>query len=83
MKQVGKKTKEWLKILKQWKKDHPPNFQGYYTCHICKGWVHESEVTLDHVIPRSNAKNYTNRHDDSNLQPAHGLCNNEKGSKKY
>jgi len=37
----------------QWVKRHPPNHAGFYYCHICGGWVHESEAELDHIEPKS------------------------------
>lgn len=83
MKQNGKQATLWLKIRKQWVKDNPPNFQGYYQCYICFRWIPENELTLDHVIPKSNAQNYANRHDPENLKPCCYTCNSEKGSKKY
>lgn len=36
-----------------WVKRHPPNHAGFYYCHICGGWVHESEAELDHIRPKS------------------------------
>jgi len=60
-------------------KDNPPNHQGYYECYICLKWVDYTEVTLDHVIPRSRAPHL--RYDLDNLRPCCGTCNSNKGSK--
>lgn len=78
---MSKKSNEWLRIRKQWLKDNPPNHEGYYMCYICGRWIAASVITIDHVIPRSNANNYANRHDVSNLRPCCWSCNNKKGSK--
>lgn len=78
----NKQAKIWLKIRAEWKKQNPPNFQGYYICYLCGTWIPENELTLDHVIPKSNAKNYANRHDFNNLKPCCYPCNSKKGSKK-
>src|SRR5665213_1596395 len=36
-----------------WMKRNPPNHAGYYYCHLCGGWVHQSEAELDEIEPRS------------------------------
>lgn len=78
---MARETKrEWLKIRSKWLKAHPPNHQGYYECYLCHTWINYSEITLDHIIPKSNASNYSSRHDWSNLAPCCGKCNSEKGS---
>jgi len=38
---------------KAWVERHPPNHAGYYYCHLCGGWVHQSEAELDEIEPRS------------------------------
>lgn len=78
MKQIGKQGKLWLKTRKQWLRDNPPNFQGYYQCYICNQYIPQNEVTLDHVKPRS--KNPELRYDSDNLKPCCYVCNNKKGS---
>lgn len=57
------------------------NLADYYNCYICGKYLTPLETTLDHVIPRSNFRNYANRHDYSNLKPCCATCNTEKGSK--
>lgn len=79
MKQVGRKGKLWLKTRREWLRENPPNFQGYYVCHICGTWVHEKGMELDHVIPRSRKPDGLT--DFENLKPSHSLCNSNKGSK--
>ena len=83
MKQNGKQFKLWQKVRREWVKLNPPNFQGYWICYLCNKWIDKYELTLDHVIPKSNAINYSARHDDGNLRPCCGTCNTEKGSKVY
>lgn len=57
-----------------------PSHEGYYVCGICGAPVHESEMELDHINPRSgNPESFA---DSQNLQPAHALCNQEKGSRR-
>lgn len=81
IKRIGKIAKKWVQTRNQWIKDNPPNHLGCYICGICGGILHVDELTLDHVVPRSNFRNYDKRDDYSNLQPAHYFCNTEKGSK--
>lgn len=78
---MSKKSNSWLRIRGQYLRDNPPNHQGYYICAICGSWVHHRVITVDHIIPRSNAHNYAHRNDYSNLQLACWNCNNAKGSK--
>lgn len=52
--------------------------EGNRTCGICKKTISSlEETTLDHILPGSGK-------DDSekNLQMAHIICNNEKGSRR-
>lgn len=84
IKPIGKRTIEWLKIRRAWFKANPAE---YYECKLrispmCPKFMKKNETTLDHIIPKSNAANYANRHDFSNLQPACSPCNNQKGSKQ-
>ena len=52
---------------------------GYYICGICGHWVLAEEVTLDHIEPRTHENMFL----ASNIQPAHGYCNYNKGSKRW
>lgn len=69
------------RIRKRWRKLNPPNHQGYYTCALCFRWVHESEMSLDHILPRSRRPDLVL--EITNLQPTHYLCNSKKGSRIY
>jgi len=71
--------REWLNTRSRWLKENPPNHQGYYICYLCDKWVDSSEITLDHIIPRSIDRSLI--HDFSNLKPCCYKCNAEKGSK--
>lgn len=73
------KSEDWLRFRKHWLQDNPPLDNGYYICGICSHWVASEEVTLDHIIPRTD----DNTFDPSNIQPAHGSCNYNKGSKRW
>ena len=74
------KTSEgaWLAFRRRWLKDNPPLDNGYYMCAICGDWVESSEVTLDHIEPRTAENIYRS----DNIQPAHGACNYNKGSRR-
>lgn len=74
-----KKSADWLRFRKHWLDDNPPLDNGHYICGICGHWVPDSEVTLDHIEPRT-AENMFNI---DNIQPAHGYCNYQKGSKRW
>ena len=72
------KSPDWLRFRTHWLDDNPPLDNGYYVCGICGGWVHYTEVTLDHIEPRT----ADNMFDTDNIQPAHGYCNYRKGSRR-
>jgi len=78
LRQVGKRGKEWPKIRKQWFKDNP---RDWYVCYLCNRSLMPEDTTLDHVIPKSNARNFAHRHDSDNLKPCCWTCNGSKGSK--
>lgn len=78
---MTKHEKLWRECRRLWVKLHPPNFQGYYICWICHGWVHESEMELDHIIARSRRPDL--RYILTNLAPSHHLCNTVKGSSEH
>lgn len=81
MKQQGKIGKLRVKVRRDWIKANPPNHQGYYQCGICKRWVHESEMELDHILPSGKFPHLIAEF--SNLQPTHHFCNQKKGSRIY
>lgn len=71
-------NRHWMAYRRKWKLNNPPNDEGYYVCYLCGVWVQPSEMTLDHVIPRSRAPHL--RFDDSNIKPSCWSCNTLKGS---
>lgn len=73
------KSPDWLRFRRHWLRDHPPCDNGYYICGICGHWVLAEEVTLDHIEPRTHENMFL----ASNIQPAHGYCNYNKGSKRW
>jgi len=77
-KQRGKQFYKWQEIRAEWIKNHPA---PYYICYLCGVQMDVTALTLDHVIPKSNAANYSKRHDDANLEPACYTCNGKKGSR--
>lgn len=68
----------WLAFRKLWLAANPPLDNGYMICAICGDWVRASEVTLDHIEPRTAENIYRS----DNIQPAHGACNYNKGSRR-
>lgn len=80
IKRVGKVASKWIEYRAQWFVEHQPDKNGYYICGICKKPVHIDETVLDHIKPKSG--NPELRFVDSNIQPAHWICNSVKGSKR-
>ena len=79
---MAKAQAEWARIRRLWVKDNPPNHAGYYYCHIGGEWVHESQMELDHVVPKSLQKINTDDPDwQDKLRPSCGPHNFQKGSK--
>lgn len=74
-----RRSEDWLRFRKHWLRNNPPMDNGCYLCGICGHWVLYSEVTLDHIEPRT----MENMFKTSNIQPAHGYCNYLKGSKHW
>jgi len=75
LKVVGKQSQRWKNYRAKWLRDHPDDF---FICYYCNTVVPRHEITLDHKIPRSRRPDL--RFVDSNIVPACGPCNNEKGS---
>lgn len=73
------RSADWLRFRSHWLRDNPALDNGYYLCGICGSWVHEDEVTLDHIRPRT----AENIFQPDNIQPAHGYCNYQKGSRRW
>jgi 5-methylcytosine-specific restriction endonuclease McrA len=61
-----------------WFEFNQPNHEGYYQCGLCPYWVHCDETVLDHIKPKGSFPEL--KYVLSNLQPAHWICNQEKGS---
>lgn len=74
-----RRSEDWLRFRSHWLRDNPPMDNGCYLCGICGYWVLYSEVTLDHIEPRT----LENMFEASNIQPAHGYCNYRKGSQRW
>lgn len=55
---------------------------GKRTCHLCgEAIIRLSDYVLDHIKPCGMGGGSRND-DESNLGPAHWICNSEKGSKR-
>lgn len=96
IKKFGRISKERADRRAQWIADHPPlegwnrynahHFQ-YYNCHICVYFNEHKSVArvlfenfvLEHIVPKGQLT-LEESQEDSNLGPAHVLCNNVKGS---
>lgn len=75
IKKIGKVTKKWLEVRKEWLRLHP---QEHFQCTYCPKIVPRNEITLDHYKNRSAHPEL--RFDLNNLVPACAPCNYEKGS---
>lgn len=73
------KSPDWLRFRRHWLHDNPPLDNHAYMCGICGHWIIDDEVTLDHILPRT----AENMFSYDNIQPAHGICNYNKGSKHW
>lgn len=81
--EVTKAQSERSRIRKLWVKLHPPNFDGYYYCHIGGEWVHESMAELDHIIASSIERINTDEPDwDAKLRMSCSQHNYLKSSSK-
>lgn len=78
IKPIGKIGRKWIQVRDQWFEDNPPK-ADYYVCGICGYPVHREDTVLDHI--KSRGRHPELRFDPTNLQPAHFICNQEKGSK--
>lgn len=74
-----RQSKDWLRFRSHWLRDNPPLDNNCYLCGICGRWVEHTEVTLDHIEPRT----AENMFDENNIQPSHGYCNYSKGSQRW
>lgn len=81
IKKSGTIHKKWMKYRRQWKKDNPPDDNGYHYCYICGTPLKPGQITLDHVIPRSRRPDLI--FDDTNIRVACWNCNIGKGSQVY
>lgn len=78
---MGKVAAEWIRVRRQWVKNNPPDYTGYWYCYLCGKAVDKYDLNVDHVIPRSRAPQL--RFDLNNLRPSCYICNNKKGSRVY
>lgn len=69
----------WQATRVCWFAEVPPDLDGdYYQCRLCPFAVHKDETTLDHILTRSSRPDLV--FVLKNLQPAHAICNNRRGS---
>jgi 5-methylcytosine-specific restriction endonuclease McrA len=93
IKKIGKQTKQWFVTRATWIRKNPPDENGYWYCYLrihpwCPGKLTVDKdlvnydvgmLTLDHVVART--RDGTKKFTQSNLKPACGYCNEQKGSK--
>ena len=82
------KSYKWLKLRKQWIKENPPDYGGYWYCVVGGRALSNKKsmldygalpLTLDHEIPRSRAPELVL--ELTNLKPMCTYHNNDKGSR--
>lgn len=78
LKPIGKVGKATMAATAQWRKDNPPNHQGYYICYICGKWITPEELNVEHT--KSKARHPELRTDQSKFKPCCSDCNEKKGS---
>lgn len=79
---MAKARAEHARVRKLWIGLHPPNFAGYYYCHIGGEWVHIDVAELDHIVPGSVQRINTDEPGwDEKMRMACGPHNQWKGSR--
>jgi Pyruvate/2-oxoacid:ferredoxin oxidoreductase delta subunit len=78
MNKVGKIGKALAKQSREYRKENPPNHEGYYTCYLCGKWIPANEMNPEHT--KSRARHPEFRFDKGKLKPACGICNEKKRS---
>lgn len=73
------KGKSFVAFKRKWIELNPPNEQGFYECWLCHKPVHISTFTMDHVLSQAEYPEYAR--EMSNIRPAHGFCNEQRGQK--
>lgn len=77
MNKIGKVQKQTAAAVAKWKKNTPPNHQGYWVCYICGRWIDYLEA--EHT--KSKARHPELRTNAEYFRPVCDPCNSEKGSK--
>lgn len=78
MNPIGKIGKNLAAQSRQYRKENPPNHEGYYICYLCGRWILPEEMNVEHT--KSKTRNPGFRFDKGKLKPACGPCNESKGS---
>lgn len=77
IRQLGKYGHKWLK----YRAEYLAKLEEPYICYLCGDHLKRSEITLDHIIPRSRRPDL--RFEDSNIAVCCWRCNKRKGSQVY
>jgi hypothetical protein len=64
------------KTRTRWKKSHPPDEEGNYTCAICLKPLPVNQLSLDHILRIEDFPQF--KHQLWNLQPTHCRCNTKR-----
>lgn len=78
MNKTGRISKLNAKVGRQFKKENPPNHEGYYECYYCKRWVPPELMNPEHTD--SKARHPEERTNQKKLVIACTPCNEAKGS---
>jgi 5-methylcytosine-specific restriction endonuclease McrA len=76
----GKEYKKWQAFKKTIPEHIKPKSNGLYDCGICHQEIPKRQLTFDHIKPQG--WGHVDKYNYDNIQPAHWLCNYEKGSKR-
>jgi 5-methylcytosine-specific restriction endonuclease McrA len=77
LRQLGKIGKALIKQRRDWIKDNPPDYRGWWDCYLCpKPIMSVYDMDVEHVEDKSTHPEL--RFVRSNLKAAHSECNLKK-----
>lgn len=78
MRKIGKYGKINAQVSREFRKNNPPNHEGYHVCFYCGKWIEPEAMAPEHT--NSKARHAEDRTDQSKLVKACSICNEQKGS---
>lgn len=78
MRKIGKYGNINARVSCEFRKNNPPNHQGYDECFYCGKWIEHAVMNPEHT--NSKARHPEDREDQSKLVKACPVCNEQKGS---